>query len=350
MNDITIERFEPGIAPAWDAYVNAHEHGSIYHLSLWKQLVEQQFGHATFYLYAQRNGAVVGVLPAVRLKSLLFGNYFVSVPYFNYGGAIADDVAIVDRLMHEMGRLAQKVGSSSVEFRDVVAHAANADQPAWPVKTGKVSMILELPASIDDVGKTIGSKKRSQVRRPLRENPEIFRGRHELLDDFYDVFAENMRDLGTPVYSKAFFRAILDALGEHATLLVIRLQGKPVSAAFLLGFKETLEIPWASTLREVNPISMNMLLYWEVLSYAIAQKFRYFDFGRSTQDAGTYKFKEQWGAKPRQLYWHYWLPDGRELPQLNPNNPKYRAVIAAWQRLPVWLTRIVGPLLVKNLP
>lgn len=350
MNDITIERFEPGIAAAWDAYASAHPHGSIYHLSLWRALIEQQFGHAAVYLYARRNGAIVGLLPAVRLKSLLFGDYFVSMPYFNYGGAIADDDAIADRLMHEMGREAQQLGSHSVEFRDVVARAAGEGQPPWPVKTGKVAMLLELPASIDDIGKAIGSKKRSQVRRPLRENPEVFRGHHELLDDFYDVFAENMRDLGTPVYSKAFFRAILDALGERATLLVIRLQGKPVSAAFLLGFRDTLEIPWASTLREVNPISMNMLLYWEVLSYAIGQKYRYFDFGRSTQDAGTYKFKEQWGAQPRQLYWHYWLAAGRELPQLNPNNPKYQAVIAAWQKMPVWLTRIIGPLIVKNLP
>jgi len=350
MKDLIIERFEAGIATAWDAYASAHAQGSIYHLSFWKALIERQFGHQTVYLCARRGDVIVGLLPAVRLKSLLFGDYLVSVPYFNYGGPIADDEAIADLLMHEMGRIAQQLGSKSVEFRDVVARVATDGQAPWPVKTGKVSMLLELPPSIDDIGKTIGSKKRSQVRRPLRENPEIFRGHHELLDDFYDVFAENMRDLGTPVYSKEFFRAILDAVGEQATVLVIRLQGKPVSAAFLLGFRDALEIPWASTLREVNPISMNMLLYWEVLSFAIERKYRIFDFGRSTQDAGTYKFKEQWGAKPQQLYWHYWLAPGRELPQLNPNNSKYQAVIAAWQRLPVWLTRMLGPLIVKNLP
>jgi len=350
MKDFTIERLEPGIAAAWDAYASVHARGSIYHLSLWKTLIEQQFGHETAYLYALREGAIVGLLPAVRLKSLLFGDYYVSMPYFNYGGVISDDDTIADALMHEMGSLAQQRGSSSIEFRDVVARVTADGSSSWPVKTGKVSMLLDLPPSIEDIGKTIGSKKRSQVRRPLRENPEVLRGHHELLDDFYDVFAENMRDLGTPVYSKQFFRAILDAVGEQATVLVIRLQGKPVSAAFLLGFRDTLEIPWASTLREVNPISMNMLLYWEVLSYAIERRYRRFDFGRSTQDAGTYKFKEQWGAQPRQLYWYYWLAAGKSLPQLNPNNPKYQAVIAIWQRLPVWVTRIAGPIIVKNLP
>jgi serine/alanine adding enzyme len=345
MTNLVIEKFEESLAPLWDAYVTAHEQSSIYHLSLWKSLVEKRFGHQTVYLCARRGGDIVGVLPAVRLKSVLFGDYFVSMPYFNYGGALADSADIAEMLMSELGRIAGSLGSASVEFRDTEPRGAN-----WPVKASKVAMILELPPSLEDIGKAIGSKKRSQVRRPLRENPQVVRGRHDLLDDFYDVFAENMRDLGTPVYSKAFFRDILDATGERSTIIVIRLQGKPVSAAFLLGFRHTLEIPWASTLREVNPISMNMLLYWEVLGFAIERKYRFFDFGRSTQDAGTYRFKQQWGATPRQLYWHYWLAPGSELPQLNPDNPKYRLVIAAWQRLPLWVTRLIGPAVVKNLP
>lgn len=128
------------------------------------------------------------------------------------------------------------------------------------------------------------------------------------------------------------------------------MDNKPIAASFLMGHKETLEIPWASTLKEVNHLSINMLLYWEVLKYSIKKQYSYFDFGRSSLNSGTFKFKQQWGANPKQLYWHYWLPDNSELPSLNPDNPKYALAIRAWKKLPVFVANLLGPLLVKNLP
>jgi serine/alanine adding enzyme len=164
------------------------------------------------------------------------------------------------------------------------------------------------------------------------------------------VFAKNMRDLGTPVYGKAFFRHILQTFPDNSRIIIVRLNKHPVAAAFLLGHDTTLEIPWASTIKQVNHLSMNMLLYWEVLKFAIGSNYRFFDFGRSSKDSGTYRFKQQWGAKPRQCYWHYWLRGGGELPALNPNNPKYKALITLWKIMPVWLTKWIGPGIVKNLP
>ena len=159
-----------------------------------------------------------------------------------------------------------------------------------------------------------------------------------------------MRDLGTPVYSKNLFKNILNNFPESARIIIIQLNNKPVSAAFLIGYKDKLEIPWASTIKEVNHLSINMLLYWEVLSFAISKKYNFFDFGRSSINAGTYKFKKQWGAQGKESYWHYWLDENTEMPSLNPNNPKYKLVISIWKKLPVSLTRIIGPSIVKNLP
>lgn len=330
---------------SWDAFVQSNTAASIYHLSHWRKLIKDSFGHDSHYFQAlDSNNNVLGVLPLVRLKSRLFGDYLVSVPYFNYGGALAVTQEIEVALMRRAAQLAQDLGVAHIEFRDTV------ERQPWPKRTDKVAMLLQLPNSVEQLDQQIGSKLRAQIKRAQREKPQILQGGTEFLDYFYTVFAQNMRDLGTPVYSKQFFKKILQAFPDESRLIVLRLKGKPVSAAFLLVFRGGVEIPWASTLRKVNKLSMNMLLYWEVLKYAVERKADTFDFGRSSRDAGTFKFKKQWGAQEIPLYWHYWLKDGGELPQLNPINPRYKLMIRVWQRLPVNLTKLIGPPVVKNLP
>ena len=225
------------------------------------------------------------------------------MPFFNYGGALGinDDVerAMMQYLQDNVGE-----GVSHIEYRDTKQRAS------FPQKTGKMSLLLRLP----EVEETL------------------------------------WQDVGTPVYGKSFFQNILSETGLDVAIAIVYYQHRPVSAGFLIAFRDTLEIPWASTLRQANQLNANMFLYWHILKYAIKRKFEFFDFGRSSSDAGTFRFKQQWGAKPQQLYWHYWLPCQAELPELNPNNPKFRILIAVWRRLPVWLTKIIGPRVVKNLP
>lgn len=330
----------------WDRYVENHPEGSIYHLSAWQSIIKNQFGHNSFYFVStDENNNINGALPVVQLKSMLFGNYMVSVPYFNYGGVIANNKDIATRLMQQAGELAETKTASHIEFRDTQAYEGQ-----WGLREDKVVMLLDLPAESDILWKDIGTKVRAQVKRPQREPVSSKHGGLDLLDDFYQVFAQNMRDLGTPVYSKAFFKSILQAFPENTHIVCIYHNGKPAAGGFLMGYKNRMEIPWASALREFNKISVNMFLYWEVLKYSIEQGYQQFDFGRSTVNAGTYRFKKQWGAKPKQLYWHYWLADGQDVPKMNPDNPKYKFVINTWQKLPVWLTKIIGPSIVKNLP
>lgn len=330
----------------WDQFVNAIEHSSIYHLSAWRDLIAGLFGHESYYLCSRNaTGAINGVLPLIRLQSRLFGDYMVSMPYFNYGGAIGVDRSIEESLMSRASEIAQHKNVTHIEFRDLALRESD-----WALRSDKITMVLDLPDTEEELWKALGSKRRAQIKRPLRENPEVVSGGIELIDDFYSVFAINMRDLGTPVYPKIFFESILQAFPDKAKIVSVRMQGESVGAAFLLGFQNKLEIPWASTLSKVNALGVNMLLYWEVLKFAIEQNYKQFDFGRCTEGSGTHKFKKQWGAQAQQLYWHYWLPEHAELPQLTPNNPKYKAAIAVWQRLPVWLTNILGPHIVKNLP
>lgn len=330
----------------WDRYVENHPEGCIYHLSAWQALIKKQFGHNSFYLLSKDNDKNInGVLPVVQLKSLLFGNYMVSVPYFNYGGVLAEDKTIATELMLQAGELAKNNAASHVEFRDTQSYEGD-----WGLREDKVVMLLDLPTESETLWKDIGTKVRAQVKRPQREPVSSKHGGLDLLDDFYQVFAQNMRDLGTPVYSKQFFKAILETFPKNAHIVCIYHNDKPAAAGFLIGYKNRMEIPWASALREFNKISVNMFLYWEVLKFSIEQGYQQFDFGRSTVNAGTYRFKKQWGAKPKQLFWHYWLSEGSDVPKMNPDNPKYKLVINTWQKLPVWLTKIIGPHIVKNLP
>ncbi|MEJ2452502.1 MAG: FemAB family PEP-CTERM system-associated protein, partial [Gammaproteobacteria bacterium] len=328
----------------WDHYADQHPAASIYHLTPWRQVIQQCFGHLSYYYYAHNaDGRMIGILPLVRLRSRLFGDFMVSMPYFNYGGAIADHPAIEEALIQYANKQASALKLDHIEYRDDIS------RPDTPERTNKVNMILALPADEASLWQSFSPKLRSQIRRPQRENTRTQQGGMELLDDFYTVFARNMRDLGTPVYSKDFFATILRTFPDQASLLTVYLGGRAVAGAFLIGYKQRLEIPWASTVRNANALSVTMLMYWEVLRFAIRNKYTSFDFGRSSVDSGTYKFKKQWGAQPRQLYWHYWL-DGREMPSLNPNNPKYRLMINIWKKLPIWVTRMIGPPIVKNLP
>lgn len=341
-----VEQIRPGDAGRWDAFVAGAPGASIYHLHAWHGLIRGLFRHETAPLAAvDAGGAIRGVLPLVRLKSALFGNFAVSMPYFNYGGVLAADAGTRERLLAAAIERAQAWGCKHLELR-----STSAGECALPTRTDKVCMELALPASEEALWKGFDAKLRAQIRRPTKEGASAVLGGAELLPEFYDVFARNMRDLGTPVYGRDFFERICADFAAHATLVVVRLGGRAIAAGFLLRWGDRVEIPWASSLREYNRTGANMLLYWESLRHAIARGARRFDFGRSTVDSGTFRFKRQWGAVPVQLHWYYWLRDSNELPNLSPANAKYRLAIGAWQRLPLPVTTWVGPRIVRNLP
>ena len=299
---------------------------------------------AYYFVAKDKDRCIVGVLPLIRLKSRLFGDFLVSMPYFNYGGAVADHPLIEHKLINAANEHARRTGISYIEYRDSIP------RDDLPARTEKVNMVLSLPHDPDRLWNGFSSKLRAQIKRPQRERHTILFGGMECLEDFYTVFSRNMRDLGTPVYSKKFFRNILHAFPGESRIIIIHLNARPVAAGFLMSHGNRLEIPWASTIRDINHTSINMLLYWETLKWAILKRYSHFDFGRSSRDSGTFRFKQQWGAVPVQLYWHYWLGDNTDMPSLSPSNPKFALMIKIWKQLPITVTRWLGPMIVKNLP
>lgn len=330
---------------AWDRFVRRHGNASVYHLAGWRELAESIFGRQTYYLLAEREDEICGVLPLVRLKSWFFGDFLVSMPYVNYGGVLADDPQACTELVQAAGRLAGRLDVDHVELRHLT------DCAPLPARRDKVSMYLKLCGDADALWKKLGSKRRAQIRRSQKEGAECEIGGFELVDDFYSVFAVKYRDLGIPVYSLEWFRGILRTFPDLARVFVVRVAGKPVAASIVIGFNGILEVPWAATLRAADRYAVNMYLYWSMLKFAEDEGYPIFDFGRSTEGSGTHRFKKQWGAEPVQHYWHYWLSDSNgKIPQINASNPKSRAAVAAWKRLPLWVANQIGPGIVKNLP
>jgi FemAB-related protein (PEP-CTERM system-associated) len=299
------------------------------------------------YLMA-KDGAenVQGILPMVFVASRLFGRFLASLPFVTYGGVLVDTNEAQKVLLDAAVEWAKALRAEYIELR----HGGTVSSLEWPCKQHKVSMRLDLPSQFETLLAGLSSNVRRRIRRAQKEGMILRIGRDEVLDDFYRVFSRNMRDLGTPVYGRSFFEAVLKFLPKDARILAIYLKNRPLAAGLTYGFRGMLEIPWVSSDRRYNHLAANMLLYSCVLEYACNEGFRVFDFGRSSPDSGTYRFKEQWGAKPVPLYWYYWLASGEALPDLSPRNPRYELAIKLWQRLPIAVTQGVGPMISPYLP
>jgi FemAB-related protein (PEP-CTERM system-associated) len=287
-----------------------------------------------------------GLLPLAFVRSLLFGRFLVSLPYLNYGGVLADDDTSAAQLVTAAAALADRL---DVRFLEVRNELPIPHQLLGPATNAKVHMRLDLPDTVDKLWKQLPAKVRSQVRKGQKGEFTLAWGGQDLLSEFYAVFSQNMRDLGTPVYGEELFRNILEQFPGRTELCVVRSGSRPIGGALLLHGWGVTEVPSASTLRSFLPSCANMLMYWHLLARAVERQQTTFDFGRSSQDSSTYRFKKQWGALPHQAVWQYYLRQGA-VGEMRPDNPRYRRLIRTWQWLPVRVTRWIGPRIVRGIP
>jgi FemAB-related protein (PEP-CTERM system-associated) len=312
----------------------------------WLNILHQSLDHTPYCLEVVEGSRTCGFLALAYVSSLFFGRFLVSLPYLNYGGPVADDVATGSLLIDRAVQLADELGVRYLEIRHELAikHASLKHS-----RTDKVHMRLDLPAEVDPLWKAIGSKVRNQVEKGKKNGLTILWGRQELLAEFYAVFSQNMRDLGTPVYDSSLFTAILEAFPERTEICVVRAGKVPVAAALLLHGWGVTEVPSASSLRSHNHTCANMLMYWHLLKRAVERGQDMFDFGRASEDSPTMRFKKQWGASPAASEWQFYVRKG-EPSGMRKESPRYQRAIRLWQRLPVAVTRLVGPIIVRGIP
>jgi len=332
--------------PQLDEYARRGPQVPLSRLPSWLTVLAQALRHNVYCIEAVEGHQTWGFLPLAYIRSLLFGRFLVSLPYLNGAGVLADDSAMACRLLDRAVSLADELKVRFLELR----HEQPVGHPALTERmTTKIQMRLPLPTQVDQLWNGLSGKVRNQVRKGQKSDLEVVWGGEELLADFYRVFSRNMRDLGTPVYSSGLFARVLQQFPKRAELCVVRAQGRPVAGALLLHGWGVTEVPSASCLREYNGCCANMLMYWHLLERALQGGQSVFDFGRCTVDSNMFRFKKQWGAEPAPSTWQYYVRQGG-IAAVRPDNPRYGRIIRIWQRLPVFLTRLIGPPIVRGIP
>ena len=334
-----------GPDPACDQFVRLMPEGRICFLPGWNFMVQKLFGHTSFYLVARESGNVRGVLPLTYVRSRLFGNRMVSQAFVDYGGVLADSVQACDGLFHRAVDLATECGCRNIEFRNI--HPLPYD---LVLRGDKVSMHLPLGGDPEKLWKGFDAKVRNQVRKAEKSGIEPVIGGVELLDGFYRVYTTRMHQLGTPSYSRNLMKGILEAFPAESNIVAVRLKGLTIGAGMVTFSSNHAEMLYAATLIEYNQLCPNNLLYWSAIKHYCQKGVRYFDFGRSTIDSGTHRFKQQWGPEQVDLHYQYWVRPGHELSQARPDSPRYRRKVEMWKKLPLCVTRFLGPYISKGLP
>lgn len=326
----------------WDAYLSRRGGEFLWHRATWDH-VFSVYRLPVIRLAARREGQIVGVLPLVLQRSRLFGSHLVSLPWFDAAGVVADDAAAQSALVEAALKLAGEHGLDRLNLRQADAIEG------WEVeRDDKVVMRLKLEKDPDVLWKRFDPKVRNQVRKAEKSNLTAASGGIELVGDFYRIYAANMRDLGSPSHSQRFFETVLSSFPQEAKIHVVRLESNVIGAGLTIANGPRLDIPWASSLQEFNRLCVNHLLYWHMLRQACIDGFSHFNYGRSTKGSGQHHFKRQWGADELPLFWYALDRAGRCIVDTRPPQSEFGLAIRVWQKLPLWLTRWLGPRIIRQ--
>jgi len=329
-------------AGLWDDYVNAHPEATFFHLSAWRQVLEQAYGHPCHYLYAEADGKIRGVLPLAHLRSRLFANALVSTPFCVYGGVLSDDGEARLSLEKAATGLAGELKVDYLEYRYLRQPAS--DRPA---KDLYVTFRRQLDPDPEANLKAVPRKQRAMIRKGIKAGLEsvIDPG----VDRFYELYAESVRNLGTPVFPKRYFETLKRIFADACEILVVEHQGVPVAGVMNFYFRDQVLPYYGGGVAAARNLKANDFMYWEVMRRAVEKGVKLYDFGRSKRGTGSYRFKTHWGFEPQPLHYQYELIEAGELPDVNPLNPKYQLFIKAWRKLPLPVSKIVGPWLARSL-
>jgi len=327
----------------WDAFVAQCPDATFFHRAGWLGVIEDALGHRCHYLLAERSGEIVGILPLAHVRSRLFGSALVSVPCGVYAGVAATEPAARDALIDEAVRLAEALGVDALEMRN-----RHPMRPDWPTKSLYVTFRKPISGSDEENLKAIPRKQRAMVRKGIAAGL-----RSRLVSDpdlFFSIYAESVRNLGTPVFPRRLFRCIHDAFLEETEISVISAPGgEAVAAVMSFYFRDEVLPYYGGSRPAARELKGNDFMYWDLMCRAAARGARVFDYGRSKVGTGAYGFKKNWGFVPEPLHYEYHLVKASEVPEVNPNNPKYRYFIEAWKRLPLPVANALGPILARNL-
>lgn len=339
---LQVRPLESGDEARWDAFVAHCPEASFFHRAGWKQVLERAFGHRPHYLLAERDGDIRGVLPLAQVRSSLFGHHLVSTPFCVYGGPACVEAEAENALLEAACNLARRLGVQALELRNT-----RRQRPDWPHKDLYVTFRKPIDPDPEVNLKAIPRKQRAMVRKGIEAG---LRGELDTgIERLYAVYAESVRNLGTPVFGRRYLAILREVFGADCEVLMVAQDGADIAGVMSFYFRDQV-LPYYGGSRVVaREVKGNDFMYWDLMCRAAERGARLFDYGRSKLDSGAYHFKKNWGFEPEPLHYEYFLVRAKAVPQLNPNNPKYRAFIDLWKRLPLPVANRLGPFLAKSL-
>ncbi|MBU1340617.1 MAG: FemAB family PEP-CTERM system-associated protein [Proteobacteria bacterium] len=327
----------------WDVYVLNHSCGSVFHLTAWKNVIEKSFGHQSHYLIAEQQNKICGIFPIFEIKSILFGHFFISIPFAEIGGSLSDSLEIEQLLMKEGIRITDSHKAQYIELRN------RRKIPGLKTKSLYYNFRKVISSDHDENLSAIPRKSRAMVRNAIKKGLTSETG-HHFLSDFYNILALNYHRLGTPIFSKKFFNNFFAEYKENADILVVKTdKGELAAAVLFFLFKDQMVPYYAGSDFSFRQLGPNDFMYWELMKLAVEKGCKIFDFGRSKEGTGSFSFKKHWGFNPEPLAYQYHLAKAHDIPNLSPANPKYQRKIEMWRRMPHDLTKFIGPFISRNL-
>lgn len=326
----------------WEKFVATHPEATFFHTVGWKRVLEEAFGHPTYYLYAEQGEEVVGVLPLGYIGSRLFGNALISLPFCVYGGALAINLEVKSGLEQAAIDVARRLQVDWLELRHLKPSGSGR-----PTKDLYVTFRKALASDVEANFKAIPRKQRAMVRKGMEAG--LVSVIDTAVDRFYEVYAESVRNLGTPVFPKKYFKVLKDVFGEQCEILVVERSGRPVAACMSFYFRDQVLPYYGGGTTAARELHANDFLYWEIMRRATIKGVKVFDYGRSKRGTGSFRFKTHWGFTPEPLYYEYELIQANKIPEVNPLNPKYRLFIEIWRHLPLPVSKLIGPWLARSL-
>ena len=339
MNDarsLSLRELGAGDVARWNRFVEECPDATFFHRAEWRRVIEKAFGHPTWYWLAEDGeGRVRGVLPLVRVRSWLFGDTLASIPFGVYGGVAAVDETARCFLERQACDLAGRLGVGALEMRNLVQR-----NPDWPRKDLYVTFRKAIAADHEANLKAVPRKQRAMIRKGIEAGLESTLTNDA--DRLFRTYSASVRNLGTPVFPRRYFRLLQEAFGHSCDSLVVTHQGRDVAAVMSFYFRDEVLPYYGGSLPLARDVKGNDFMYWELMRRSVDRGCRLFDFGRSKTGTGSYHFKKNWGFEPQPLHYEYFLVKNREVPEVNPMNPRYRLFIEAWKRLPLPLANLVG--------
>jgi FemAB-related protein (PEP-CTERM system-associated) len=347
---LKVHRYVDEQKEQWNQYVQNHPESTVFHRAEWKEVVEEIFGQSGVYLYAEKEGAFLGILPLFSINSFLLGRCLISIAFAVYGGILADNPEVERILFEKAKKITDEENADYLELRNLKKSSLD-----LPTKELYYFFTLDLPTDPEVVWKQMRKRNRNILRKGIKSGLTCsFNGLGnplpEELDRFYELFCCCQRALGTPVLPLDFFKKLLKMFPDQTAVFSARHDGKIISSLFVFLHKDTISPYYLGYDSAYLKYAPNNYILWEVIQYGCRQGFKEYDMGRSRQGTGSYEFKRHWGIEPKPLFYEYYLARLKKVPQVNPSNPKYDIPRRIWGKLPLSLTRYLGSKLIKYLP